>query len=121
MVKRKSGEQVEPEKLKVAKRLKVDNVKQTIYIGNLNDQVNPKVLKHNLYLLSTSYGDVIDIVMKPKSRKMRGQAHIIFSNVMEASVAVKRLEGFMFFDKPLKVAYSRKTSKLVRQIEQQQV
>ncbi|CAH6722007.1 U2 small nuclear ribonucleoprotein B'' [[Candida] jaroonii] len=101
---------------KPSKKLKLET-NHTIYINNLNDKINTNTLKHNLYLLCLAYGDVIDIIIKPKSKKMRGQAHVIFSSSDEAAMALKKLKDMVFFSKPMKVDYSRKVSHIIRQSE----
>lgn len=100
------------------KRLKMDpDANQTLYLNNLNDKINPDLLRHSLYLLCSSYGDVIDIIIKPKSKRMRGQAHIIFSNVSEATSALYQLPKFTFFQKPMRVQYATKKSTIIKRIE----
>lgn len=94
-----------------------DKINQTLYINNLNDKINIGIIRHNLYLLCSSYGDVIDIIMKPKSHKMRGQAHIIFSNVSEASMALVALQKFEFFNKPMAVQFAKTKSKVIKLAE----
>lgn len=97
------------------KRLKAEN--QTVYINNLNDKINPSILKHNLYLLCSGYGDVIDIITKPKSKRMRGQAHVIFGSLSEAHSAVQNLDQFDFFNKPLRVQFATRKSTLIKRVE----
>lgn len=82
---------------------------QTLYVKNLNDQVHPKTLKHNLYLLFSTYGDVIQI-----SNKHRGQAHILFDSVENSNLAMKCLQSEDFFNKQLVIRYSKTESKLLR-------
>lgn len=97
------------------KKIKIDPaINQTIYIKNLNDKINPILLKTNLYMLCSSYGDIIDVIIKPKSRKMRGQAHIIFSNLIEAQVAHNSLQDFDFFDKKMVVQYAKRKSRKIK-------
>lgn len=96
------------------KKIKIDpELNQTIYVKNLNDQVNSSIIKTNLYLLCSSFGDIVDVIIKPRSRKMRGQAHIIFSNLKEAQVAHQELQDFVFFDKRMVVEYSRRKSRKI--------
>ena len=92
-----------------------DRGSNTLYIKNLNDKVNPSLLKHNLYLLFSTYGDILDIVMKPS--KMRGQAHIIFTKTTLADYALKNLQKETFFDKHLDISFSSKKSKIIEEID----
>ncbi|CCE79856.1 Piso0_002948 [Millerozyma farinosa CBS 7064] len=86
--------------------------KETLYAKNLNDKVNPDTMKHNLYLLFSTYGDVIDIVFKPKNKRLRGQAHIIFSSASHAARALDELQHVSFFEKQLQMSYAKKRSKV---------
>jgi len=51
-------------------------------------------------MLFSTYGSVLDIVAH-KTMKMRGQAHIVFKDVTTAAQAMRQLEGFVFFGKPM--------------------
>ena len=96
-----------------------DSVSYTLYVNNLNDKIQLAMLKHNLYVYFSTYGDIIDIVMKAQG-KMRGQAHIIFANVMHATNAMKSLQGKPFFEKDLHIEYSLKKSKIISNLENDQ-
>lgn len=89
----------------------------TLYVSNLNDKINPSIVHHNLYLLFSTYGDVLKIVSRPKNPKMRGQAHIVFSDDHSATLALKNLQGMSFFNKPIAIAYARNASKIIAAIE----
>ena len=47
-----------------------------------------------------SYGRVMDIIAL-KTMKMRGQAFVIFEDPAASALALKSLQGFSFFGKPL--------------------
>ena len=51
-------------------------------------------------MIFSTYGTVLDIVAH-KTMKMRGQAHIVFKDVPTAAQAMRQLEGFVFFGKPM--------------------
>src|SRR5260221_14452170 len=72
----------------------------TLYINNLKDKVSKDELKLQLFVLFATYGKVIDIVAS-KSRKMRGQAFLVFTDLASATSAMRACEGMMFYDKPL--------------------
>ncbi len=46
-----------------------------------------------------------------KNLKMRGQAFVIFKEINSASAALKSMQGFPFYDKPMRIAYARLTLK----------
>jgi RNA recognition motif-containing protein len=77
----------------------------TLYINNLNDKVSKEELKVQLLALFATYGKVIDIIAS-KSRKMRGQAFLVFIDLASATSAMRACEGMMFYDKPLVRIYT---------------
>lgn len=87
-------------------------VQQTLYVLNLNDKINRALLKHNLYLLFSTYGDVLDINLK-----MRGQAHIVMESKETAVRALKILLEQPFFGKSLRIDFSRSKSKCIELAE----
>lgn len=44
---------------------------------------------------------------------MRGQAFIIFNEVNSASSALRSMQGFPFYDKQMRIQYSKSTSDLI--------
>merc|ERR1719473_1066507 len=48
-----------------------------------------------------------------KSLKRRGQAWIIFKELSSATNALKSLQGFPFYNKPMRIAYARSKSDVV--------
>lgn len=57
-------------------------------------------LKKCLYAMFSQYGKVIDVVAL-KTQKLRGQAWVVYSDVAAATNALRTLQGFPFFDKPI--------------------
>lgn len=57
-------------------------------------------LKRSLYCLFSQYGRIADIVAL-KTPKLRGQAWVVFSEVTAASNAVRQMQNFPFYDKPM--------------------
>eukprot|EP00931_Biecheleriopsis_adriatica_P034681 TRINITY_DN2000_c0_g3_i1.p1 TRINITY_DN2000_c0_g3~~TRINITY_DN2000_c0_g3_i1.p1 ORF type:complete len:241 (-),score=67.70 TRINITY_DN2000_c0_g3_i1:39-761(-) len=85
---------------------------QTLYVNNLNDKINVETLKKSLKEVFAAFGGIIDIVAM-KSLKRRGQAWIIFKEVSAATNSLKSLQGFPFYNKPMRIAYSRSKSDVV--------
>lgn len=83
--------------------------KQTIYINNLNDRIKVEPLKQALHAAFSQFGPIVDIVMR-KSYRLRGQAFIIFRDIESATKALRTMQGFPFYDKPLRIQYSRTES-----------
>lgn len=57
-------------------------------------------LKRSLYCLFSQYGRILDVVAL-KTPKLRGQAWVAFSEVTAASNAVRQMQNFPFYDKPM--------------------
>ncbi|KAL5963481.1 U2 small nuclear ribonucleoprotein B [Taenia solium] len=81
----------------------------TLYVNNLNDKMKKADLKRALYYLFSPYGRVLEIIAM-KTPKMRGQAFIIFQALTSATTALRVLQGFQLFDKPMRIQYARKNS-----------
>jgi len=85
---------------------------QTLYVNNLNEKIKIPDLKCTLLELFSAYGEVIDIVAAG-SLKKKAQAFIIFRDISCATNALRALQGFVFLDKPMRIAYSRTKSDTV--------
>lgn len=72
----------------------------TIYINNLNEKIKKDELKKSLYAIFSQFGQILDIVAL-KTLKMRGQAFVIFKEISSATVALRSMQGFPFYDKPM--------------------
>lgn len=89
---------------------------QTIYLKNLNDQINLDVLRQTLYMLFSPFGHIVSIVLM-KNQKMRGQGHIAFGGVLSASNAIRAMQGQNLFDKPMKIAFAKKKSDAIAKMD----
>ncbi|KAG0684325.1 U2 snRNP complex subunit msl1 [Pichia californica] len=87
----------------------------TLYISNLNSKIKPSKMKENLYILFSSYADIIEINYPCKNQ--RGQGWVVVSSPDDADECVSKLEGFSIFDKPLNVNYAKKDSKSLQQLK----
>lgn len=85
---------------------------QSIYIKNLNEKVKKEELKRSLYALLSQYGRILDIVAL-KTAKLRGQAWVVFSEVTAATNAVRQMQNFPFYDKPMRIQYAKSKSDCV--------
>lgn len=93
-----------------------DSPNQTLYIKNLNDKIAKQDLRMCLYCLFSTYGTVLDVVAL-KTPKMRGQAHIVFKDVISAGIAMKACHGMSFLDKELHISYARGQSAIIDKLE----
>ncbi|KAJ2658396.1 hypothetical protein IWW48_004071 [Coemansia sp. RSA 1200] len=82
---------------------------RTLYIRNLREKVRIPILTKALRTLFETYGKVVEVRAR-HSIRMRGQAFIIFSNMDDAIKAHREVQGFVLFDKPMFIEFSRITS-----------
>ncbi len=52
-----------------------------------------------------------------KTLKMRGQAFVIFKDVPAAAAALKSMQGFPFYDKPMRIAFAKSDSDLIAKMK----
>lgn len=88
----------------------------TIYINNLNEKVKKDDLKKSLYAIFSQFGQILDIVAL-KTLRMRGQAFVIFKEIGHATNALRTMQGFPFYDKPMRIAYSKTDSDVIAKIK----
>lgn len=88
----------------------------TIYINNLNEKIKKDELKKSLYAIFSQFGQILDIVAL-KTLKMRGQAFVIFKDINSATNALRSMQGFPFYDKPMRISYSKKDSDVIAKMK----
>ncbi|KAK9499380.1 hypothetical protein O3M35_002426 [Rhynocoris fuscipes] len=88
----------------------------TIYINNLNEKIKKDELKKSLYAIFSQFGQILDIVAL-KTLKMRGQAFVIFKEIASATNALRSMQGFPFYEKPMKIAYSKTDSDVIAKLK----
>lgn len=81
----------------------------TVYINNINDKIKKEELKRSLYALFSQFGHVVDIVAL-KTMKMRGQAFVVYKELSSATGALRQLQGFPFYSKPMRIQYAKSDS-----------
>lgn len=59
-----------------------------------------KDLKKSLYAIFSQFGQILDIVAM-KGIKMNGQAFVIFKDITSSTNALRAMQGFPFYDKPM--------------------
>ncbi|KAF9553823.1 RNA-binding domain-containing protein [Agrocybe pediades] len=85
---------------------------ETLYIQNLNEKIKPDVMKASLRGLFKVYGEVLDVVAHSNLR-MRGQAFVSFANKEEAKNALKEVQRFPLYSKPMQISFARTRSDAV--------
>lgn len=84
----------------------------TIYINNLNEKIKKQELRRSLYNIMSQFGEILDVVAL-KTMKMRGQAFIAFQDINSATNALRCMQGFPFYDKPLRIQYAKTDSNAI--------
>ncbi|KAF8899398.1 hypothetical protein BD779DRAFT_1691760, partial [Infundibulicybe gibba] len=94
-----------------------ENACETLYIQNLNEKIKPEVLKASLRGLFKSYGEVLDVVAHGNLR-MRGQAFVSFASPDIAKKAMKDVQRFPLYSKPMQISFARtRSDAVVRKID----
>ena len=57
-------------------------------------------MKKCLYAVFSQFGKIVDIVVM-KGHRLRGQAWVVFADITSATAALRAMQGFPFFDKPM--------------------
>lgn len=78
-------------------------------VKNLEERIKADQLKEALTDIFSEYGNVIDIVAK-KNLKAKGQAFIVYDDVEAAEDAIREVQGFELFEKPMVLDYARTRS-----------
>jgi len=88
----------------------------TIYIKNLNEKIKKEELKKSLYAIFSQFGPIVDIVAL-KTLKLRGQAWVIFKEINSATNALRSMQGFPFYDKPMRIQYAKTDSDAISKLK----
>lgn len=84
----------------------------TIYINNLNEKVKIDQLKQSLHAVFKQFGAILEILAF-KTLKHKGQAWLVFKDVASATAAVEKMQGFPFYDKPMRIQYAKTKSDII--------
>lgn len=89
---------------------------QTIYVQNLYEKLPKQELRKALHAMFSQFGKIIDVVAL-KTLRLRGQAWIVFADVAAATNAKNTMQGFPFFDKPIRIEFARTKSDAVSKLD----
>ena len=91
---------------------------ETLYVNHLNEKIKTDLLRENLYYLFSQYGDVLEINIR-KSKKMRGQAFIVYKDINDATRAKASLNNFLFLGSRINIDYAKSKSDIIVKIKGQ--
>jgi|TARA_B110000208_G_scaffold44855_1_gene59468 U2 small nuclear ribonucleoprotein B'' len=84
----------------------------TLYLSNLHSSIrNAEGLRRALYYLFGHFGTILDVVATAKPSRLRGQAWIVFDSVADATHAMRQMQGFPLFKKPMVISFAKSKSK----------
>ena len=92
---------------------------ETLYVNHLNEKIKIDLLRENLYYLFSQFGDVLEINVR-KSKKMRGQAFVVYKDINEATRAKVSLNNFLFLGSRINVDFAKTKSDIIVKIKGQQ-
>jgi len=78
--------------------------------------VKKEELKKALYAIFSQFGTILDIVAL-KTLKMRGQAFVVFKDIPSSTNALRSMQGFPFYDKPMRIAYGKSKSDAIAKVD----
>ncbi|CAH8646368.1 unnamed protein product [Dicrocoelium dendriticum] len=84
----------------------------TIYINNLNEKIKRDELKKSLYAVFVQFGQILDIITS-RTLKMRGQAFVVFDDVNNSTTALRAMQGFPLYEKPMRIQFAKVDSDLI--------
>ncbi|KAL6513046.1 hypothetical protein OROMI_034634 [Orobanche minor] len=85
---------------------------KTIYINNLNEKIKLDELKKSLHAVFSQFGKILE-VLAFKTLKHKGQAWVVFEEVSSATNALRQMQGFPFYDKPMRIQYAKTKSDVI--------
>jgi len=89
---------------------------QTLYVNNLNEKTKKEELKKSLHAVFSRFGPIEDIIAM-KTDKQRGQAWIVFKEISSSTNALRDMQAFPFYDKPMKIAYAKTKSDAIAKLD----
>ena len=88
----------------------------TVYIQNMNEKMKKEDMRKSVYALMSQFGQVLDVVAL-KTMKMRGQCFVVFKEISSATNALRSMQGFPFYDKPMRISYARTDSDMIAKMK----
>jgi len=88
---------------------------QTIYINNINEKIKKEELRKSLYAMFSQFGTVLDVVAL-KTLRMRGQAFVVFKDILSATNAMRAMQLFPFYDKQMKIQFAKTRSDVIAKL-----
>jgi len=88
----------------------------TVYVKNIDDKLSKGVLTKNLYLFFSQFGNILEI-HAIQTKKLRGQAWVVYDSLAGATKAMRVGQDIEFFGNKLRISYARKKSDTIAQMD----
>lgn len=82
---------------------------EVLYINNLNERIKLDIMKQSLKVLFKEYGSVLGVTAH-RNMRMRGQAFVTLDTKQAAAKAVKEVQKFPLYGKPMQLTFARTES-----------
>ncbi|GAA6004987.1 hypothetical protein JCM11491_002299 [Sporobolomyces phaffii] len=82
---------------------------EVLYVNNLNERIKLDIMKQSLKVLFKEYGSVLGVTAH-RNLRMRGQAFVTLDTKEAAAKAVKEVQKFPLYGKPMQLAFARTES-----------
>ncbi|GAA5872102.1 hypothetical protein JCM1840_006318 [Sporobolomyces johnsonii] len=86
-----------------------EGASEVVYVNNLNEKIKLDIMKQSLKVLFREYGLVLGVTAH-RNLRMRGQAFITLDSKEAAAKAVKEVQKFPLYGKPMQLAFARTES-----------
>jgi len=85
-------------------------------VRNLNEKIHPERMKMILYTSFSRFGSILEI-NTVRRHKLRGQAWIVFKDVISATEAKKKMNNLNLFGKELVIMYAKTKSDIISRLD----
>lgn len=82
---------------------------EVLYVNNLNEKIKLDIMKQSLKVLFKEYGSVLGVTAH-RNLRMRGQAFVTLDTKQAAAKAVKEVQQFPLYGKPMQLSFARTES-----------
>jgi len=89
----------------------------TIYVNNINERLKRQELIQSLKHVFGQFGKILDVVCYTRILKAKGQAFIIFDQLESAQKAVREMQNFQFYNKPIRLSFAKMKSDIISKRE----
>jgi U2 small nuclear ribonucleoprotein B'' len=92
------------------------NEGHTLYVNNLFEKCSQDDLKKAMRCIFGQFGTILDVVSR-RTYRLRGQAWVVFEKAEDARKAMEAMQGFPFFDKPIRISVAKTKSDAVAKLD----